>query len=831
MLEFRYIKKPYWQVFTLCFLLAALLFLPISLQDAIQGHVFHYAGDYNSQSMLFWQYANQFIKSGGTFSWETELGSGFINSYSYYMLGSPFFWASLWVPSKWMPWAMVPLFCFKFAFAGAGGYLWAKRWMKNPQYAMLAGILYAFCGYNIYSIFYNTFIDVATLFPYLLAALDDAIIDKRHGYFSIWVALNLLVNYYFFIGEAVFLILYFSCMILGKKYKLTKRLFIRMACETVLGIAMGSILLIPAIISLAQNPRTTSFLNDYGFICYSEPQKYMAILASMFIVPDAPYQNTLFSQARTQWQNVCAYLPVVGIIGGVALNRANRKHPFAMLLRVSVISAFIPMLNAIFTLENSAYYARWFYMPLLVLCGATGLVLDNEDYYRTQWKDAWITVFIFTTGFAALGLVPSTVEIFGFKFGVTASARIFWLLWGLSIAGVLLCAFVSKKFRGEKQFASIMISSVMVFSFVYGETHMLLTRYVAEDQEKEHDWYAGYEDLDNIDAILPENPFYRIDSNIVNNYNIPLGLSTESFFSSTVSPGIFSFYRDVGRGRTVQTLEGLEQYAFRSLLSTKYVLVGVGEEDSWNSEVSNAEITVDESNAGNIGELLNDKNNFSKETITPTEWGEMWSEYGRTNETIVYENMNFVPMGFTFDYYITPEQLVTVGMDKRSNLLLKALVLTDEQIEKYGDKLQQLPEAEFDKLTYSDFVKDCADRREQTADTFETNNYGFTATTSFDTDELVFFSVPYEKNAFTATVNGELVDVEEVDCGLMAIPVPAGEADIVVTYHTPGLKESITISIAGIIIWILYALVCYNKGKKKGTPELQEAKESTEAVE
>ena len=217
--------------------------------------------------------------------------------------------------------------------------------------------------------------------------------------------------------------------------------------------------------------------------------------------------------------------------------------------------------------------------------------------------------------------------------------------------------------------------------------------------------------------------------------------------------------------------------------------------------------------------------------MTPTEWGEMWSEYGRTTETIVYENMNFVPMGFTFDYYITPEQLVTVGMDKRSNLLLKALVLTDEQIEKYGDKLQQLPEAEFDKLTYSDFVKDCADRREQTADTFETNNYGFTATTSFDTDELVFFSVPYEKNAFTATVNGEPVDVEEVDCGLMAIPVPAGEADIVVTYHTPGLKESITISIAGIIIWILYALVCYNKGKKKGTPELQEAKESTEAVE
>lgn len=91
MLEFKYIKNKYWQTFILSFMLAFLLFLPISLRDAMQGNVFHYAGDYNSQSMLFWQYANEFVKSGGTFSWVTELGSGFINSYSYYMLGSHFF--------------------------------------------------------------------------------------------------------------------------------------------------------------------------------------------------------------------------------------------------------------------------------------------------------------------------------------------------------------------------------------------------------------------------------------------------------------------------------------------------------------------------------------------------------------------------------------------------------------------------------------------------------------------------------------------------------------------------------------------------------------------
>ena len=104
-------------------------------------------------------------------------------------------------------------------------------------------------------------------------------------------------------------------------------------------------------------------------------------------VTDAPYQNTLFSNSGTQWQNVCAYLPVVGITGGIALCRANRKHSFARLLMFCAICAFVPMLNAMFTLENSAYYARWYFMPILVLCGVTGMVLEDKDIYQVEWWD------------------------------------------------------------------------------------------------------------------------------------------------------------------------------------------------------------------------------------------------------------------------------------------------------------------------------------------------------------------------------------------------------------------------------------------------------------
>lgn len=828
MLEFRYIKKPYWQVFTLCFLLSFLLFLPISLRDALQGNVFHYAGDYNAQQIPFWQYGNALIKQGGSFSWATDIGSGFLNAYSFYTLGSPFFWLSMIVPTKLMPWAMVPLFCLKFAVAGGGAYLWAKRWIKNPQYALLAGILYAFSGYSIYSVFYNHFLDVIALFPYLLASLDGAMLENRRAEFSLWVALCLLTNYYFFVGQAIFLIIYFIAMLLSGKYALTLHRFGRMVLETVLGCAMGCVLLIPAAISLAQNPRASSFMNDYDFVCYSQGQKYLAIFSSMFMMPDAPYSTVLFPKSGTRWQNLSAYLPVVGITAGLALNRANRKHPFARILRFCLLCAFVPLLNAIFTLENNIYYARWFYMPLLILCGTTGFVLEDEATSKSEWKDAWKTTLLLTAGIAALGLVPSTVSVFGTKLGVTGSAYIFWLLWGVSIAGVIAGGIVYKKYSGTEKFISAMICTVMAFGFIYGETHLMLTRYTSQMQDENHGWYERYSELDAVNELLPDDTFYRIDSTDIDNAGLILNKSSESSFSSTVSPGIYSFYIGIGAWRDVRSEIPQRYYALRSFLGTRYLLVGAQEEQSWNAESSEGgETIIDESNAGDTAEIIA---NIDKSTITytPAEWAANWAEYARTNEFIIYENQNYIPMGFTYDYYITQTQYAETDPANRSKLLLKALVLTDEQVEKYGDLLQPLPECELDNCTYAAFEQDCAQRRQHTADTFEANNYGFTATTNFAADELVFFSVPYEKNAFTATVNGQPAEVEEVDCGLMAIRVPAGQADISVTYHTPGLRLSVSISLAAAAVWIIYMVYVYRDDKRKKSAQPVPPTETTE---
>lgn len=281
-------KSQYRKVFLICLVLSAALFAPHCIYDAVQGGFFHYAGDFNDQQISFYSYANAFVKQGGSFSWATDLGSGFVNAYSFYLVGSPFFWLSLLLPSRLTPWFMVPLLCLKFALAGAGAYRWARRWVRREDSAVLAGCLYAFSGFSIYNIFFNHFLDVVALFPYLLAAFDDAAVDGRRGVLPFWVALNLINNYFFFAGQPVFLILYFLCMCRGKKYRFSPRMLGRMLFESVLGCGLGCVLLIPAGLSLLQNPRTIDPFTGYGFLVYGKAQQYLSILYSGLLMPDAP---------------------------------------------------------------------------------------------------------------------------------------------------------------------------------------------------------------------------------------------------------------------------------------------------------------------------------------------------------------------------------------------------------------------------------------------------------------------------------------------------------------------------------------------------------------
>ena len=56
---------------------------------------------------------------------------------------------------------------------------------------------------------------------------------------------------------------------------------------------------------------------------------------------------------------------------------------------------------------NSSYYARWYYMPVLVLCAATAMTLQKANLCETEYRRALGLVALCTLSSIAFALVPN----------------------------------------------------------------------------------------------------------------------------------------------------------------------------------------------------------------------------------------------------------------------------------------------------------------------------------------------------------------------------------------------------------------------------------------
>ena len=108
-------REYYWQSFCIALLAAACFFIPYIVID--QGYFLFY-GDFNVQQVPFYKLAHEAVRSGNWY-WDfgTDLGTNFIGSYSFYLLGSPFFWLTIPFPNSFIPHLMGPLLILKFSCA------------------------------------------------------------------------------------------------------------------------------------------------------------------------------------------------------------------------------------------------------------------------------------------------------------------------------------------------------------------------------------------------------------------------------------------------------------------------------------------------------------------------------------------------------------------------------------------------------------------------------------------------------------------------------------------------------------------------------------------
>ena len=801
-------KEKYLIVFSAAALIMLVIMLPLIIYN---GGYFLYYGDFNSQQIPFYKHVGEAIANGGLFGWDwgTDLGSPLFTSYSFYNTGSPFFWITEIFPKS-ITISLIPfLLAIKTGVSALTSYAYMRRFLKNTNACFIGAMLYAFSGFQAYNVFFNHFHDAVAFFPLLLLALEMNVQDNKKGVFALCVALCGVVNYYFFISEVIFVIIYFIIRCTDKNFNITIPKFLKLAFEAVAGTFIACVVLVPSYYSICDNPRVDEYLTGTDMIVYSDKFRILRIIQGFFMMPDPPARVNLFNSETARWASIAGYLPMFSMAGVIAFMRAKKKNWMKNLIITSIVFAFVPVLNSAFQLFKGTYYARWFFMPILIMCLMTAYVFDDENALSDEpvdIKKGIPLVAVVLSASLAVFFLPSADDDGKYQFFEIAEyPELFYIQFFVSaalFAGLLAVVYYFKK---NKKY----VRTVSFVTCLACAVSMMSTVYYGVAQGPNPDIYISRAVNGAENITLPsyeEAGFYRIEtSENTDNWPMLWGYSTIRAFNSTVSTSIMKFYDMLGIERNVASRPEKTFYALRSLLSVRYYF-----DESKNEETELS---------GSQNEKLFGINRFSSldsdnEKVRNNNILNMrgFSYINSQNGFNVYENKNYIPMGFAYDTYLTYDEFSNLSTENKTRNLISSLVLNQDQIKKYDDILTHYDINEYN--GDSTYIDACKEKKSKSCSKFEPDNDGFSAEIKLSKKSLVFFSVPYDKG-FSAKVNGKKTEIEEVDGGLMAVVCDKGENKIRFDFELYGLNQGIALSLSGIVLLAGYVLVLKRLSRTK----------------
>ena len=842
-------KHDALSVFLLAAGIALAVFLPILI---LTGGYQLFFGDFQLQQIPFYGEVNRAIHNGEFFwNWNTDMGVNTVSSYSFYLLGSPFFLITLLFPHTWAAYLIAPLYCVKIGLAAMGAFLVIRKRVENKYFAMTGAMLYAFSGFQMFNLVFNHFHDVVAFFPFVILAFDAAMEDGKHGRLGIMVFLSALYSYFFLPGVAVFVLIYYIVRLISRDLKFSAKNLGFAAFEAVLGVLMAAVILLPTLTALADFPRANeSFGNSYYMWFFSTTKRYFEIFRGMIMPPEIPGDLNFFQRGGDSWipnwTSTSAWLPLFSLTGVWAYMRTKkpkRTDWLSWLLFICFVCSFVPLLNGVFLLFKSNYYTRWWYMAILFMSMATAIALDRAD---TNWKGGIKGTLI------AGGLISLPVGLSGVVWILTNPTNIakvedlgdifsglekypdrFWLyvfFFALSVAVVILLTLIMRPINlrgsddagsqaaaelddaadpdttregldypidsceqntphpscaeGASHFppqgkASFIVKwstgkrfgvSVLVLTCLFAFLAWTFYEDIGFGKAFDPDFYNenylySYENIQ-----LPDMATTRLENyDGVRNLSMFLHTPGVSSFHSVVPTSTVEFYDSLGIERDVASAIPVEHGALRSLLSIRWV-------------------------------LDDDK---QRATFQDKSWLNYYGEIGTFD---VWENTEFLPMGFCYDNVIGRSDFDSLSDTSRSNILLAAMVVDDDKLTQFSEYLNPAP---FYTLSYTDLSQhaNVQARASMASESWEFGKDSFTSTINMQRENYVFYSIPYD-SGWTAYVDGVETPIERVNVGFMAVLVGEGRHTVEFRYVSPGFFAGLAVSAVAAAVFAVYLGVC-----------------------
>lgn len=230
----------------------------ISTHDVLRQHL-PIAYDYRNMMIDFVRHLS---KGPTMWSWKFGLGGDVFQTYSFYVIGDPFAYLYLLVPTKWVVGLFQVLIVVRYYLAGLSFVYFTKQFKYKYMISSLAGTFaYLASGFALLAfVFQPFFLNVLILLPLLFVGIRNILQGKSIWIFTITVAFILMNNLYFAYMFAIVAFVYLILSyILNKDYRAN---FIKTITKffvgAIISLGVSSWLVIPTVIGMFSSGRSTA---------------------------------------------------------------------------------------------------------------------------------------------------------------------------------------------------------------------------------------------------------------------------------------------------------------------------------------------------------------------------------------------------------------------------------------------------------------------------------------------------------------------------------------------------------------------------------------------
>lgn len=732
----------------LCLLTALVIFVPFIVKG---GGAFTLRDDFNTQELTFTNQVNGFLKTQlpGEWCWSLDLGASFVNGFGFYVLGSPFAWLTFPFPRQLFPYLIGWVYVLKYVVAGLTAYEYLCIVNQKSGWPQITGaLIYAFSGFSAAALEFYHFHDVVALFPLLLIGIEKIRKKESFLFFAFAVFVNCLLNYYFFIGEVIFIVLYFIFRFWGDLKAFLRGMGLCIA-GGVLGVGMAGVLFVPSIQYILGNPRTDQKLTfqDDLFLDLKEPL-YMYLMKGLLIPGEA--MNSQCAVYEMEWNSTAGWLPMTGVSLSLTYMIKKRDWLGKFLLLLSLI-AFSPYLSSGFSMFTRNYQ-RWWFMFVLVLAAAAVFVLQESGNYPVA------AGVVINLALIALWLEEVIKWQYVKDVRTIYHPRRLLFLVGITVMGLLTILVLHKYRKLGGRLMTVCVSFIAALTTIFT---IYVYRINSESTQSILDKYSIAEELEVID------PQYRYA--MENNKNL-LTLTGDvggvGAFTSTSGNYRFRLNELFDHSSSVFALRKSDYAGLAELCGAKFVLTDA---------------------------LPEEKPVLQEIEVRDTKW--------------YVTEQAACPIGYMVDRYMLKEDLLSLPLEERGIAMLYAPVI-EKDVEGLvaGVSQKVSPQDHNWKKEGKRLVKELVQTYSDNSVTdFDRNSKGMSCRINNPKEQMVFFSVPNEQG-WEIRIDGERT--ESIDAGgFMLVRVPQGEHSLQFRYVTPGLRAGAALTFISVLAFSILVYI------------------------